>query len=214
MASFDKKVWLDANVVPHLTKDPPLQLYAAFWNGMPPAEVLVLVMAGQGTIPQPRQTDEEFQDEELADLQHREATGHPIPDKVVDEDPQTKATPPELRFDPTAWPRVVKRLLEEDDFRFDYLREQQMIQCEGGVFTAFGGDGAPLYNQEGLASVRLFRKGDDGVGLVLQVGCEYLACDGMRAGEHAAAATKQFYGQFEESPLVVCQKFGAVFGAA
>ena len=108
-----------------------------------------------------------------------------------------------------SWPDAVKSLLEQEAFRFDYLREQVGIVMEGGaMFKAFGGDGAPLFNQEGTASVRLFRKCEDGVGLVLQVGCRY------PSGELASQATKDFYALFEESPLTVCKTYGAVFGAA
>jgi len=111
-------------------------------------------------------------------------------------------------FDPSAWPRAIQRLLQTDGFRFDFTREQIAISHEGGIFNAFGGDGAPLFNPEGLASARLFRKEDDGIGLILQVACRY------PNGTDAAAATKTFYGLFEENPLEVCQKYGAVFGQA
>lgn len=106
-----------------------------------------------------------------------------------------------------AWPTAVKKLLD-GGFRFDFLREQQAIALDGMVFKAFGGDGAPLFNAEGMASVRLFRKASDGKGLILQVGCKYAS------GEDAAAATKRFYAQFEESPLTVCQTYGTQFGQA
>jgi hypothetical protein len=114
----------------------------------------------------------------------------------------------DVDFDPHAWPRAVKQLIEEDNFRFDFLREQIMVALPEGTISVFGGDGAPLFNKHGMASARLFRKEEDGVGLILQVGCQY------PSGEEAAAATKSFYGQFEESPLELCQKFGTVFGQA
>ena len=146
---FDMKAWLDTHVVPLLQG---LKIYHPFWNGIPPKEVLVILLAQQD------------------------------------------------------WPAQVKRLLDAG-FRFDFLREQQVIALETGTFTAFGGDGAPLFNQEGTASVRLFKR-VDGVGLILQVGCSYGKTD------LAAAATKDFYALFDESPLTVCKTFGVAFGDA
>lgn len=149
MTAFDMKAWLDQHVVPLLEG---LKIYHPFWNGVPPKEVLVILLAQQD------------------------------------------------------WPQQVKRLLDAG-FRFDFLREQQLIAMEGGTFHAFGGDGAPLFNQDGTASVRLFKR-VEGIGLILQVGCQYGRAD------RAAAATKEFYGLFEESPLTVCQTFGVAFGDA
>lgn len=117
-------------------------------------------------------------------------------------------------FDPTAWPKAAKRLLDDSGFRFDYTREQMAVQVESRVFNLFGGDGAPIFNKDGMASLRLFKKMDDGIGLIAQIGCEYPAEGEMSPGEHAAAATKGFYAQFEENPLEVCRKYGAVFGQA
>ena len=162
MADFDMKNWLDQHVVP-LLKETALEIYHPFWNGIPPKEVLVILLS------QP--------------------------------DPAS------------AWPTAVKKLLD-GGFRFDFLREQQAIAMESGLFKAFGGDGAPLFNAEGTASVRLFKKvggeEDSGrwVNLILQVGCKY------PEGTDAALATKAFYALFEESPLVVCQTYGATFGQA
>jgi hypothetical protein len=155
MADFDMKTWLDEHVVP-LLSDTGLKIYHPFWNGVPPKEVLVILLS--------------------------------------DPSPQS------------AWPKAAKHLIEAG-FRFDFLREQQAIALEGGIFTAFGGDGAPLFNEEGTASVRLFKR-VGAVNLILQVGCRY--SDGIVA----AAATKAFYGLFEESPLSVCQTYGATFGQA
>ena len=156
MTDFDLKTWLDTNLLPILTAT-GLKLYHPFWNGVPPKEVLAILLADPTPV--------------------------------------------------SAWPAAVKALLEQG-FRFDFLREQRLIAMESGVFKAFGGDGAPLFNQEGTASVRLFKKLEDGCGLILQVGCRYAS------GEEAAAATKAFYALFEESPLSVCQTYGATFGQA
>jgi hypothetical protein len=116
--------------------------------------------------------------------------------------------------DPSAWPKATKRLLDEEGFRFDYTREQLAVQVDGRVFNLFGGDGAPLYNPEGMASVRLFRQRDDGIPLIVQIACQYKSADGVDAGHLAAAAAKAFYDLFDVSPLEVCQKYGAVFGQA
>ena len=113
--------------------------------------------------------------------------------------------------DGSLWSAPVKALLDEG-WRFDFLREQVGIVMDTGeMFKAFGGDGAPLFNEEGTASCRIFKKvgpDDARVGLTLQIGCRY------PTGIMAAAATRAFYAQFKESPLDVCQKYGAVFGAA
>ena len=154
--SFNMKQWLDNNVVP-LLADTALKIYHPFWNGMPPKEVLVILLSE----PEPAE----------------------------------------------AWPSAIKKLLG-GGFRFDFLREQQLIGMDSGMFKAFGGDGAPLFNNEGTASVRLFKKVDDGINLILQIGCKY------PDGGSAALATKAFYAQFEESPLSVCQTYGATFGQA
>lgn len=182
MAAFDLKSWLDAHVVPLTKHTIPLHIYSFIWNGSPPNEVLVWMHTGPSL---------DYEEAELEDLKHRDQTGH--------------APPP---FDPGAWPKAIRMLLEEEKFRFDFLREQTLVNLPGGTVTIFGGDGAPLYNAQGMASARLFRKEDDGVSLILQVGCQY------PSGEEAAAATKGFYQSFDESPLEVCQKFGTTFGQA
>lgn len=156
-------------------------MHSFIWNGTPPREVLVWLHTGLS--PDPEEAD-------LEDLVHRESTGHAP------------------SFDAAAWPHAVKKLLEDHGFRFDFLREQLLVTLEGGPISIFGGDGSPLYNDKGMASVRLFRKEDDGVGLILQVGCQY------PSGPEAAAATKAFYDLFEESPLELTQKLGTVFGQA
>lgn len=121
----------------------------------------------------------------------------------------------EKPFSPAAWPELVRRLLVDDGFRFDLLREQQMVQLENGLVPIFGGDGAPLFGKEGMASSRLFRKTDDGISLILQVGCKYPPSGEMTGGQHASAAVKGFFSLFgDEDPLTVCSKYGAVFGQA
>ena len=121
----------------------------------------------------------------------------------------------EKPFAAGAWPELVRRLIKDDDFRFDYLREQQMVQLEGGLVPVFGGDGAPLFAKDGMSSSRLFKKMDDGICLILQVGCKYPPKDEMSPGQHASSAVKGFFGLFgDEDPLTVCSKYGAVFGQA
>jgi hypothetical protein len=46
MPTFDKKEWLDKHVVPLLEGTPPLTIYHPFWNGIPPKDVLIVLMAG------------------------------------------------------------------------------------------------------------------------------------------------------------------------
>jgi hypothetical protein len=205
MADFDLKKWLDEHVVPLTNKEPRLRIYSFIWNGNPPKEVLVWLLAGCEPIAQPPEPAG-VPDEVDAQV------------KLIAEDMRAALAPTE--FDESAWPRAVKRLLEEDDFRFDFLREQQMVKLENGLVPVFGGDGAPLFGKEGTASARLFRKMDDGIGLILQVGCHYpgteatAELDAMNPGKHAAAAVKGFFALFDDNPMIVCQKFGAAFGAA
>lgn len=52
MPGFDKKRWLDDHVLPSLQPDPThpsLSLYAVFWNGHPPKDVLVFATAPPAT---------------------------------------------------------------------------------------------------------------------------------------------------------------------
>lgn len=197
MPDFNMKKWLDREIVPLLAGPPPLRIYHPFWNGMPPKDVLVVLMAGGET-----------QDNCIRCHQPKG-----IEVKGID-CAATGCTYGTGEFEPSAWPAATKRLLSENGFRFDFTRDQLVINYEGGVFNAFGGDGAPLFNQEGMASARLFKKASDGIGLIVQVACQYKPTAELGAGEHAAAATKAFYGLFEESPLEVCQKYGAIFGQA
>jgi hypothetical protein len=111
-------------------------------------------------------------------------------------------------FDPQAWPLAAKRLLQEEGFFFDFTRETQLVRMQDqSVIQIFGGDGAPLYNPEGTAALRLFKKVDN-IELILQVGCKYP--DGKEAG----AATKGFYAMFDESPMEVVAKYTSPWGAA
>ena len=201
MAEFEMKRWLDTNVVPLLQGPPRLHIYSFIWTQAPgaphPGEILVWLRTGPDagvdrTVPCSCEA-----------IVHN--TG--CTPAEAEKDCPAHQNPP-APFNPADWPRAVKRLLDEAGFRFDYLREQMLVALEGGTIKIFGGDGAPLYNEQGMASCRLFKKLDDGIGLILQVGCQY------PAGEDAVQATKSFYQQFDESPLVVTQKYGALFGQA
>lgn len=172
MADFDMKKWLDENVVPLTTQQPQSKIYSFIWNGNPPKEILVWLLA---------------------------------------ESEPTEEKP----FAPGAWGALVHRLITQDGFRFDFLREQQMVQLEGGMVPVFGGDGAPLFGKDGMASARLFKKNEEGICLLLQVGCKYPSTSELSPGQHASAAVKGFFGLFgDEDPLTVCSKYGAVFGQA
>lgn len=165
---FDKKKWLDTHCVPLLgTGEDKLSIYSALWNGDPPSEVLVFLLA-----------------------------------------PEAHAS---------SWGLHVKRLLD-DGWRFDFLREQALVKSDTGLIPIFGGDGAPLFGKDGMASVRLFRRIVDerdevtgsrsGVSLILQVGAKF------PSGIDAAAAVKGFFALFDQNALAVCQSFAAPFGAA
>lgn len=158
--TFDMKGWLDGHVVPLTQLQPESKIYSFIWNGNPPKEILVWLLAND------------------------------------------------------SWPELGKRLILEDGFRFDYLREQQMVQIENGMVPVFGGDGAPLFSEDGMASMRLFRKEDDETLLILQLGYKYPAQPGRKPSLVASDGVKAFFELFDESPLTVCSKYGAVFGQA
>lgn len=110
--------------------------------------------------------------------------------------------------DESAWPRACHRLIKENNFRFDLLREQQQVPMGNVVFILFGGDGAPLFNDEGFASIRLLRKEEDRTSLILQVGYKYVDVP------TASAGVKQFFELFDTDPVSVCQRYASVFGQA
>jgi hypothetical protein len=203
--AFEIKSWLDSHVVPLLAGSPPLKLYSFIWKDADgaeqPTDVLVWLHAG----------------DKLVELDKEPCTCEAIiramsvtPEDAKGDCPrhQYEAMQPPICFDPLAWPQAAKRLLDNEGFRFDFLREQLAVVLEGGTISVFGGDGAPLFNEQGMASCRLFRKEDDGINLIVQLGCQY------PVGVDAAAATKVFYAQFEGSPLTVIQRYGALFGQA
>lgn len=193
--TFDMKSWLDDNVVPAINEK-PLAIYSFIWNGNPPKEILVWLST-------------------LSERCKRCGTlrGEPSGEECAAQDCDWQ---PEA----TDWAQAVKELLE-DGWRFDYTREQQLVAIGNQTVKAFGGDGAPLFSPDGMASVRLFRKMEDGTGLILQVACKFWPLEprdglpGMTPGEHAAWAVKGFFAQFQDgNPLEVCAKYGAQFGAA
>jgi|SRR5690606_1698569 len=105
------------------------------------------------------------------------------------------------------WALHVKRLLEAG-FRFDFLREAVAVRVGNQIVPIFGGDGAPIFSKNGMVSVRLIRKCDDGRLLILQIGAKF--SDGIEA----AAAVKAFFGQFGENALQICHTYAAPFGLA
>lgn len=193
--AFEMKEWLDQHVVPLTQSDPPLRIYSFLWNGDPPKEILVWLLAG---LPAPLAPTGDFDETDCPDKPDIPATG--LPEAGAD-------------FDVTAWARAAKHVVDAG-FRFDHTREQQMVQVEGGLVPVFGGDGAPLFGKGGLASLRLFRKMDDDIALIVQIACQFPGSDALSAGQQAAAACKEFYALFNESPLDVIRVHGAVFGQA
>jgi len=108
---------------------------------------------------------------------------------------------------PSHWPQFTKHLIDHG-FRFDLLREPQKVNLQGASLVIFGGDGAPFISPSSLASVRLFSRVDDRE-LILEVGAKF--------DDHklAVAAVKALFDSFADlSPLEVCAKFAAPFGAA
>lgn len=196
MASFEMKEWLDQHVVPLKNKSPLSRIHSFIWNGSPPKEILVWLLCGdQHFVPTSRACGKST---ELAERAIKQP-----------EQPEKPA------FKPHDWPDLLRRLLDKDEFRFDYLREQQMVAIGDGLVPVFGGDGAPLFSKDGMASARLFRKMEDGICLILQLGCKYPKTDELTPGMHASSAVKAFFKLFgDENPLTVCSKYGAVFGQA
>jgi len=211
MAGFEMKKWLDENVVELLHNE--LKIYSFIWNGDPPKEILVWLIAEKRVGP-PEKLDPKCRrcgiprsrPEKIIDCAQPGCDFTPEAVEVIGDEMRAALAAP-AEFDPALWPTVVKRLLD-DGFRFDFLREQQMVQLEDGLVPVFGGDGAPLFAKDGMASVRLFRKMDDGISLILQVGAKYP--DGLGA----AAGVKSFFGQFDTNALEVCSSFAAPFGQA
>jgi hypothetical protein len=116
---------------------------------------------------------------------------------------------------PEDWPAAAKRIMAMG-LRFDYLRDVQLVEIEGARHALFGGDGAPLFDKSGSVSIRFFQKdaGQSGVNLILQIGAKCDNAGGLGAGVEAAALVKEFFAQFAENPMLVCQKFSAPFGQA
>jgi hypothetical protein len=162
---FDSKTWLDRHVVPLLV--PSFHLHSLFFNGQPPANILVYLLANQDTL--------------------RGSEDRAAPDQAL------------------SWAQYVKHLLEERSFRFDLLRDVQLVPLGGAMVPIFGGDGAPFCGKNGMVSVRLYQAQDDGVGLILQIGAAFKPLA-------AASAIKDFFGQFDASPFETIDRFKTVWG--
>ena len=120
-------------------------------------------------------------------------------------------------FNPKFWPTLVHKLIVEDGFRFDYLREHVTVPVNGEAVSAFGCDGAPLVGKNGMASVRVYRKMDDGIGLILQIGSKYPGVPELKyePAKAAAQGIKDLFARFEGvDPLEVCSQYSVAFGAA
>ncbi|TAL42863.1 MAG: hypothetical protein EPN91_07490 [Salinibacterium sp.] len=105
------------------------------------------------------------------------------------------------------WGPHIQRLLG-DGWRFDFLRDVAAVVVDGRRITIFGGDGAPFFDVAGMSSVRLWKKVEDGVNLILQIGARWP--DGIAA----AAGVKGFFGLFDEGALEMVAKYTATFGSA
>lgn len=105
------------------------------------------------------------------------------------------------------WGRDTKKLIVEDGFRFDYVREPQAVALDGGKITIFGGDGTPFIDEKGMVSVRLFKKMEDGKNLILQVSC-------LLAPAESGATIRGFYELFDMNPVEVTSTYGTQWGQA
>lgn len=70
------------------------------------------------------------------------------------------------------WAHHVYRLLKENGFKWDYMRDLNKIEAGGETRIIFGGDGSFFIHDNGMISCRLFTKIDD-IGLILEIGCQH-----------------------------------------
>lgn len=109
----------------------------------------------------------------------------------------------------TDWAPTLKRLLDGDGFSFDFTRAPQLVTvAPGKTLTLFGGDGMPFVGKNGMAMARLYRRCDDGVDLILEIGHRF------EKGQAAIAAVRAFFEQFAEDPTALLAKHSPPFGAA
>jgi len=106
------------------------------------------------------------------------------------------------------WAAAAQRLLESAGFCFDFTREPQLVVlAPGRTITIFGGDGMPFVGANGMAMVRLFRRVEDGVDLIIEVG--HLFPD----GKAAVAAVRAFFEQFGQDPAALLARYSPRFGS-
>lgn len=110
-----------------------------------------------------------------------------------------------------SWPQHVRRLLKDNDFCWDFMRELDKAVVGGETRIIFGGDGSPFIGDNGMVSCRLFKK-FDGVEFVLEIGCE--TTNKLLAGEEV----KKLYNLFDELDKMnvyeVAIEYTPKFGAA
>jgi hypothetical protein len=201
---FSQKAWLDQHIVP-LLAPLGLSLYSVLWNGNPPAEVLVFLLAGTQPAPASNANADAAVEDDAEREPEDESEWARVARAAAALSRATSAPVMQL-LDPGAWPIAVKALLDAG-FKFDFTRDIQMVRTDNGIVPIFGGDGAPQIGKNAMASVRLWGKLES-VAVILQIGCKYpTALD-------AAAAVKAFFGLYGDDPRVVCQKLAVPFGAA
>ena len=108
---------------------------------------------------------------------------------------------------PFSWGLQCSRLILEEGWCFDYLRDAELAQVNGQQVQMFGGNGAPMFGPSHMVSTRLFKElgGDH---CILQVGLQ------LDKPERCADATKFFYSELGDNPLEAVQKYSAKWGAA
>jgi hypothetical protein len=109
----------------------------------------------------------------------------------------------------TDWAPVVERLLKHSGFRFDYLRDVQLLPAgPSQTVQIFGGSGSPFLRADGMLITRLYRRQED-IALLVEVGHKF------ESGAAAIAAVKDFFARFDGAePAAVLEQIGAPFGAA
>ena len=110
--------------------------------------------------------------------------------------------------EPQGWAPAIKRLLAQPGCYFDFCRAPQTVPvAPDRSIWLFGGDGAPYVNAAGMAMARLYRRCDDGIELIMEVGHRF------PTGAAAAAAVKDFFALFEgTAPLELVARYMPLFG--
>jgi len=108
-----------------------------------------------------------------------------------------------------SWGNHVRRLLKENNFFWDFMRDLNKVVIAGESRIIFGGDGSPFLHDNGMVSCRLFKKIND-AGVILEIGCPHTN------KLHAQNDVKSLYKTFEDEDKMnfhdVAVKYTPPFG--